>query len=121
VAAVELAILLPVLALLLVGITDFGRIFYHYQIVTDCASNGALYASASTANSTNTAAIQSAALAGATNLSPQPTVTPTVVTDANGQKCVDVNVQYTFSTVTGYPGLPSPVTLSRTVRMMVAQ
>jgi Flp pilus assembly protein TadG len=118
-AAVELAVLLPVLTLLFVGIIDFGRVFYYYQIVTDCASDGALYASSSTANSTNTTAISSAALAGASNLSPQPTVTPSTVT-VNNINYVKVNVTYTFNTISGYPGIPSPVTLTRTVQMMVA-
>jgi Flp pilus assembly protein TadG len=118
-AAVELAILLPVLTLLFVGVLDFGRVFYHYQIVTECARNGARYASGSTANSTNTAAIQSAARAGATNLSPQPTVT--FGPDPNGNPYVYVNVSYDLKMITNYIFSSGKVTVSRKVWMRVAQ
>ena len=43
-AAVELALLLPLLTLLVVLVVDFGRIFYHSIMLTNCARNGALYA-----------------------------------------------------------------------------
>ena len=44
-AAAELAILLPFLAFAFVIAVDWSRIFYYSVIVTNCARNGALYAS----------------------------------------------------------------------------
>ena len=43
-AAVELAGLLPVLCFIALVATDFGRAFYAWVTVADCARNGALYA-----------------------------------------------------------------------------
>lgn len=117
-AAVELAVLLPFLAFLFVIAVDFARIFYFSQTLENCARNGALYASDPTlaAQSPYTSVTQ-AALADATNLSPQPTVTSGSGTDASGNAYVTVTVSWTFTTVTNYPGVPSTVNLSRTVQM----
>lgn len=116
-SAVELALLLPMLSLLFLFTIDFARLYYHYSIVTNCARNGALYASDPTASLespyTNTTA---AALADASNLSPQPTVTST--TSADGSS-VQVTVVYPFTTITNYPGLPNPINLTRTVQMRI--
>lgn len=42
---VEMALVLPLLLLLLVGIIDFGRAFNNYIIITNAAREGARYAS----------------------------------------------------------------------------
>src|SRR5260370_14368738 len=42
-AAVELALLLPLLTLLLVISVDFARLYYHYMTITNCARNGAMW------------------------------------------------------------------------------
>lgn len=42
---VELALLLPLLVLLLVGVADFGRAFNSYIIITNASREGARYAS----------------------------------------------------------------------------
>jgi Flp pilus assembly protein TadG len=120
-AAVELALVLPLLGLLLLGAMDFARMFYHYSIVTNAARNGALYASdpLAAAESPYTS-IQDAALADATDVSPAPTVSSTSGTDADGNPYTDVTVTYTFSTLINYPGIPNPVNLGRTVRVRVA-
>jgi Flp pilus assembly protein TadG len=118
-SAVELALLLPMLSLLFVFAVDFARLYYHYSIVTNCARNGALYASDPTAALESPYAdVTAAALADASNLSPQPTVTST--TSADGAS-VQVTVVYPFSTVTNYPGLSNPINLTRTVQMRIAQ
>jgi Flp pilus assembly protein TadG len=125
-AAVELVLLLPFLAMLFLFTVDFSRLYYHYSIVTNCARNGALYASDPTAapespyyNVDPTQAITNAALADASNLSPQPTVSSTNGVDANGNPYVEVTVSYSFATICDYPGLPNPISLSRTVQMRV--
>jgi Flp pilus assembly protein TadG len=120
-AAAEFAVLTPVLALLLVGATDFARAFYYYVTVANCARNGALYGCLSTANSNNASAIQTAALTDASGLSPQPSISSKTGTDANSNPYVSVTASYSFSTLVSYPRLPNTMTLSRTVQMRVAQ
>jgi hypothetical protein len=119
--AVELALLLPILGLLLLITVDFSRLYYHYSIVTNCARNGALYGSDPTSASESPySSLQAAALADAPNLTPQPTVSSTNGTDASNNPYVEVTVVYPFTTISSYPGLPNPINLSRTVRMRVA-
>src|SRR4051794_26777014 len=79
-ASGELALLLPVLAFILVAAVDFARVFRAYTVVTWCARDGAVYGSGSSTKSTDTTGIQTAALADASDLSPQPTVTSTTGT-----------------------------------------
>jgi len=68
-AAVELALLLPLLAVLFGMGVDFARVFYFSQIVENGARNGALYASDPKAAANNLYAnVQAAALADAANL-----------------------------------------------------
>ncbi|MBE7159246.1 MAG: pilus assembly protein, partial [Rhodospirillales bacterium] len=55
---VELALLLPLLLLLLVGAVDLGRAFYVAIEVSSAASAGAVYG---TQNPTDTAGMQNAA------------------------------------------------------------
>jgi Flp pilus assembly protein TadG len=120
-ASVELALVLPILALLFLIAVDFARLYYHYTIVTNCARNGALYASDPAASPESPyATLQDAALADASDLSPQPTVTSTSSTDSSSNPYVEVTVVYPFTTISSYPGLPNPINLSRTVRMRVA-
>ena len=117
-AVVELAVLLPVLVLLFMIAIDFARVFYFSLSLTNCARAGALYASdPTTADESPFASTQAAALADATNFSPQPTITSTSGTDALGRKYVSVTANYTFQTVTGFPGIPTNLPLQRTVTM----
>jgi Flp pilus assembly protein TadG len=117
VAAVELAILLPVLAFLFVVAVDFARLFYFSLTVMNCARNGAMYGSdPAAAGQSAYKSIEEAALADASNLSPAPTVSSKTVSDANGNH-VEVTVTWQFSTVTQFPGVPGTVNLVRTVRM----
>jgi Flp pilus assembly protein TadG len=121
VAAVELAVVLPFLAFLFVIAVDYGRIFYYSLTVENCARNGALYGSDPLAASQSPyKSISEAALADASNLSPQPTVSSRNGADPAGNSYVEVTVSWQFSTITNYPGVPSVTTLSRTVRMRVA-
>jgi Flp pilus assembly protein TadG len=120
-AAVELAVLLPFLIFLVVIAVDYGRIFYFTQIIENCARQGALYASDTQAPAYNLyGTVSAAALADASGLSPQPTVTSTTGTDLAGNSYVAVTVAWTFHTITTYPGVPSSVSLSRTAQMRVA-
>jgi Flp pilus assembly protein TadG len=118
-AAVELAVLLPFLTYLLVGAVDFARVFYYSLTIMNCAREGAIYASTSAANSTNTTGIQSAAVADAAGFSPAPTVSSVTGTDSSSNPIVTVTVSYPFKTITNYPGIPNSVTLVRTVQMRI--
>lgn len=120
-AAVELAVLLPFLMFLFVVTVDYSRILYYSQIVENCARQGALYASDPKAPAnTLYSSVQNAALADATDLSPQPNVTSTSGTDSAGNPYVAVTVTWSFQTIARYPGVPSNATLSSTVQMRKA-
>jgi Flp pilus assembly protein TadG len=122
-SAAELAVVLPMLIFILVIAADFARLYYYSITITSAARQGAInffdpnnpYFTIQ--NPYGDPVYQQAALADATNLNPQPTVSTTSGTDAAGNPYVDVTVSGTFSTVTGYPGIPRTVNLSRTVRM----
>jgi Flp pilus assembly protein TadG len=120
-SAAELALLLPLLSMLLLFTIDFARLYYYYSIVTNCARNGALYGSDPTAAAESPYPdLTTAALADASNLSPQPAVTSSTGTDSNGNPYVQVTVVYPFTTISNYPGLSNPINLTRTVQMRVA-
>ena len=121
VAVVELAVLLPLLVFLFLVAIDFARVFYFSLTLTNCARAGALYAcDPSTAHESPFASTAAAALAEATNLTPQPTVTSASGADTLGRRYVSVTVNYSFQTITGFPGIPTTVPLQRTVTMFEA-
>src|SRR5262249_11371117 len=83
-AAAELAFLLPVLVLLTVACADFARLFYFYVTVTNCARNGAIWASDPVAKTTSPyTTLDQAVGADSSGLSLQPATSKTG-TDANG-------------------------------------
>ena len=103
--AVEFALLLPVLLLLLFGIIDFGRALNAQITLTQAVREGARLASfgqgnAATMSQAN-ATVVSRTQAAATGLSPV-TVTVTTSCPVNAGAGVDavVNVSYAFSFVT---------------------
>lgn len=118
VAAVELAVLLPLLFFLFAVSLDYCRIFYYSVAVSNCARNGAAYGSTDYARARDIVGIQAAAQAdGRFNLDPQLLrVTPT--TD-NALSYVQVTVTYPFTPITHFPGIPRQTNLSRTVRIPV--
>ena len=136
-AAVELAFLLPFLCFLFVAAVDYARVFYFAETVQNCARNGAYYASDYPNNYNNFvniygyADLNDAILRDAGNLSPQPTYTVAYGSSPNGPFTnsaapgtgggyVQVTVNWTFTTITNYPGIPQTSTLSRSSIMQVA-
>ncbi len=119
-SAVELALLLPALLIMLLGVVDFCRLFYAYTTITNCARNGALWlcdplASTQSPYATYTAA----ALADANGLSPALTaaeISSSTGTDSHGDSIVTVTVSYPFKLITNFLG-SNTVTLSRQVTM----
>jgi Flp pilus assembly protein TadG len=118
-AAVEFALVLPFLILILVISCDFARIYQAYLIVTNCARNGAIWAADPTTSSYSFYPTLQAAAMGDAVLNPQPTVTSSYGTDANGNPNVSVTVTYSFSMVSSYLGFSS-INVSRTAEMRVA-
>jgi Flp pilus assembly protein TadG len=120
-AALEMGIVLPPLVFLALAVVDFGRVYYYTGVITNCARNGAMYASDPLAQAASPyVSITQAALADASNLSPSPTVSSSSGTDASGNAFVAVTVNYTYNTIVNYPGIPATSSLSRTVQVRVA-
>lgn len=96
--AVEFALLLPVLLLLLFGIVDFGRMLNAQLLITQAASEGARLGALGVAPATVVSRTQTAAAP----LSPVPTVNTGTACVANAQAGVDavVIVTYTFTFLT---------------------
>jgi Flp pilus assembly protein TadG len=118
---VELAVLLPLLAILFVFAVDFARVFYISLTLTNCARAGALYAcDPVAAKESPFPSVESAALADATNLSPQPTISSTTGVDTSGRAYAEVTASSSFATITKFPLVPSQLQLTRTVRMFIA-
>lgn len=121
IAAVEMAILLPVLVLVLAGALDFGRSMHAYVTVSSAAHEAAVYAGRFYAP---TSSVTATALAGVLTSESRgmlvvPTNTtvigPTLATNATKVPMVQVRVTYTFQPWTLIPftsSLPITVTAS---------
>ncbi len=120
-AAIEMALLAPPLCFMAVATVDFGRVYYASATISNCARNGAIYASDPIYSATSPyASVQEATLADAGNVSPTPTVSSSTGTDSRGDPSVSVTVSCPFTTIMTYPGIPTSTTIARTVQMRVA-
>jgi Flp pilus assembly protein TadG len=138
-AATEFALVVPVLALLLVGVTDFARAFYFNQEVVAAARAGAQYGSQSVTTASDSTNIKNAAMANGTNVpglsvsssvctcqSPTPTGETACATGyCNGANSaatyVIVTTSATFTTLVKYPGVPHSTTMTGEAIMQVQQ
>lgn len=131
---VELALMLPLFALLLFSAVDFGRAFYLLIEVAGAAHAGALYGSQ---NPTDTAGMKTAALddapdvsgvsagtptygcecADGTNYTASCTTTPTCTGTLNVVYRVNVTVTGTYTTLFNWPGIPSSISFSSSAAM----
>jgi Flp pilus assembly protein TadG len=124
-AAVEMALVLPLVLLLTFAAVDFGRVVHAFLVVSNAARCGAEYGSmheftAYTRPSWESQ-IRSAmedemhGLKGfsATNL--QSTYTTT--TDSDGLFQLQIKASYPFATIVNWPGVPANVLLSHQVEM----
>ena len=115
----------PVLIILMLGVIDYGRVYFAYVSVTNGARIGADYAATDPQAATDTAGIKAAALGDTTDLLNQsesnPNVTVVTANDSQGRLYADVTMTYTFTTLFPWPGLPTSINVERTVRSRVAQ
>ena len=127
-AAVEFALVLPVLITIVLGCVDFGRFASTYIAVTNAARVGASFGSLNPVTSVTQAdweqRIHELVVAEmgdeydperSTDLQ----ISPVITVEADGQKRVRVTVSYVFNTVVSWPLLPGNMTLSRAVEMRV--
>jgi Flp pilus assembly protein TadG len=120
-AAAELAIVLPMLAVVFLFAVDFCRAYYYTQVIESAAYQGAIYASGTAqptqCSSATDAAVQAAVREGA-SLQPPLTADNVNVTTNNG--VATVTVTYQFNTLFAIVGINSTTTIVRTVNMNVA-
>jgi Flp pilus assembly protein TadG len=123
-AATELALVLPVLAILVLGCIDFGRFSTANIAVANAARAGAEFGGTH-ACTTATAALWEQQvkqavvdeMSGLDRFDPtRLTVTVTRVTSGTDAR-VEVDVTYPFDMAVGWPGLPAHLTLERVVSM----
>lgn len=127
-AAVELAVCLPLLLLVVLGCVDFGRGLYHYIALQNAAQAGALHASMNSYVGATKAAWDDAVLMAARDEMEQQTgyvrdqltlQTPVVTVDDLGQRRVRVVAEYPFRTLVDWPGIPHDVVLRAGVEIRV--
>lgn len=123
-AAVEFALILPLLITIVLGCIDFGRFAYAYISVTNAAREGAGFASMHPPPQTDPGpwitAIRTAVLSELGSLFDPNKVTvvsPNPSNDGSGAKRVQVVVSYPFEMVVSWPFLPNSLTLTRSVEM----
>jgi Flp pilus assembly protein TadG len=127
-AAVELAVIFPVLALLALGVAEFGRVNYTAIAVSNAARAGAQSGAQSTVTSGDTAAMNQAARNEANDVGAVATASTRFCTCPNGtsisctgscagfggpQIFVQVTATKSVAFLMRYPGLPSTITVSR--------
>jgi Flp pilus assembly protein TadG len=139
-AIVELALLLPLLMLLMLGMIELGRFIYFGILVGNAAHAGAQFGAQSLIYEGDFTGMESAAQNDAQNMN-IPLFTPTAsdycqcwdgttATAATcGTTCPSGSTMQTWVSVTGtgqyqplfnYPGLPTSWTVTRTANMLVA-
>jgi Flp pilus assembly protein TadG len=122
-AALEFAVLLPFLGLMLTAAVDFARVFQATQILQQCASAGAMYASgtsvAAQATGATQAATTAACAAGASLAPPLQAENVTVAVDQTAQTAT-VTVTWCFQLITPVLAPGGQVQLTRTVVMNLA-
>jgi Flp pilus assembly protein TadG len=101
IAAVELALVTPMLALLMLGSFDWGRALYEEYRLEAAAQAGLQYATASTANLSNSSGIIAAARSDASDTTSSLTVTTGQCTCPTGTSLCSAGTTCTGSTVAG--------------------
>jgi Flp pilus assembly protein TadG len=117
---VEFALLLPILVTILAIAADFGRAFTAYIEISSAAREGAAAGMMSGSLDDVEAAVLDDIGNGGSIWGTDVDVFPSMVNDdGQGYQQVVVRVEYTFTPVMPVPGLPSDITMERTVKMRV--
>lgn len=125
----EMALIVPIVLLLLLGIADMSQVIYAYGAVSEAARIGGRYAIVHGSQSTspvgpaaNDATLQSVVLANAPGLkSSQVSVTSSWPNGGNDAACpVTVTVSYSYSLIVGHLiGYTTPLSISGTTTMLI--
>ncbi len=108
------------LVFMLLATVDFARAYSANIEVNNAARAGAIFGSRSTSNANDASAVRDAALADSPSIFGEtPTVSSSTATDADGYEQITVTVDYTFSVLSGFPGIPGSIDMSKTVQMRV--
>ena len=122
--------LTPLLLLVVLGICDFGRVYYTAITLTHAARAGAAYGSQSNASASDFAGIEQAAREEAQDVDggitiaaerlceypgggPVDCVTGICVAGVAPELYVKVTASKTFKTIVSYPGIPNTLPMSR--------
>jgi len=136
-ATAELAVMLPLMLLAIVGLADFGRAAMEMITIANAAHAGAKYGSHSPYHMTDIVGIQNAAAAELQDMGGVESVTIAAeqyctCPDGSEVSCVDgtcgltaalrrtyvrVRVEKLFTTLINYPGIPNVLTLSREAQL----
>ena len=128
-ALVELALILPLLILIVLGCVDFGRFATSYTAVTNAAREGANFGSTHPFTGTTQALwVQKITAAVTDEMSGIPgfsadqmSVSEPTVIASNDDARVRVEVTYTFQPAIRWPLLPQKVEISRTAQMPIVR
>ena len=125
-AAVELALVVPIIAMILLVVTDYARVFFMSIEVDNAARAGVAYGIASSANNTDLTGMQTAAnndgvdVPGLSSVASEYCVCSkhTKFTCGKSPACgdqatyVEVDTSATFHTLFNYPGIPHSIQLN---------
>jgi hypothetical protein len=133
-ACVELAVIFPLVALLALGVSDFGRMYYAAITVAGAARAGAQYGAQNVLTTMDTASINQAARNEAADIGTiaatssrfcrcpdgsTPSCTGTCPSYGDPEVFVRVSARQTVSFLMHYPGMPSSISISRTATFRV--
>lgn len=130
-AVVELALVLPVLVYLLIGMIEVGRFAYYGILAAHAVRSGLQYGTQNVMTAADTTGIRSATLTDAQNV-PAFSVTTTYFCELNNVAAdcsanvtglayfLKVQVTGTFTSLLNYPGVPNHVPITSTGVMRVA-
>ena len=111
-AAVEFALLLPVLVLLVGGIVDYGRYFFTQLQLTNAAREGARAGIVG-----GDVVVRATTAGGSTPGWQTPTYTGNCTTTPSGDIVVTTSASFTFFFVNFLPGVPGSTTVTSTATM----
>lgn len=124
-ALVEAALVLPILALILIGVAELGRVAYVAIQVSNAAKAGVQYGTQNGSVATDAPGIANAAASDAANVTGLTTTSsvscvcsdgsastcqPTDCTDSHTESILTVNTQADFNPIFHIPGLPTTFT-----------